>query len=106
MLTSQDLINIIKIFFEFNNLNFEDFKTELIKITEKYEKIKMTFEEAFRYHFDNCFNNSNKYYVVFDAFLIWDQTTEGYDYWSDIDSKFKEEFEKYKKLYLNEMFED
>ena len=66
----------------------------------------MTFEEAFRYHFDNCFNNSNKYYVVFDAFLIWDQTTEGYDYWIDIDSKFKDEFEKYKKLYLNEMYED
>ena len=33
MLTPQDLINIIEMFFEFNNLDFEDFKTELIKIT-------------------------------------------------------------------------
>jgi hypothetical protein len=106
MLTSQDLINIIKMFFEFNNLDFENFKTELIKQTKEYEKIEMTFEEVFEYNFKRCFNYNKQYYVVFDAFLIWSQTAEGYDYWSDIDNKFKEEFEKYKKLYLNKMFED
>lgn len=106
MLTPQDLINIIEMFFESNNLDFEDFKNELIKQAEEYEKIEMTFEEAFRYHFEHCFNNSDKYYVVFDAFLIWNQTAEGYEYWYNIDDKFKDEFEKYKKLYLNKMFED
>lgn len=106
MLTPQDLINIIEMFFEFNNLDFEDFKNELIKQAEEYEKSKMTFEEAFRCHFERCFSDSKQYYVVFDAFLTWNQTAEGYDYWNDIDNKFKEEFEKYKKLYLNKMFED
>ena len=106
MLTPQDLINIIEMFFESNNLDFEDFKNELIKQAEEYEKIEMTFEEAFRYNFDHCFNDSNKYYVVFDAFLIWNKTAEGYEYWDNIDDKFKDEFEKYKKLYLNKMFED
>lgn len=93
-------------FFKFNNLNFEDFKTELVKQIKEEYGIEMSFEEAFRFGFKNCFYNSNKYYIVFDAFLKWNQTAEGYDYWSDIDSKFKEEFEKYKKLYLKKMFED
>lgn len=106
MLTPQDLINIIEMFFEFNNLDFENFKNELIKQTEEYDKFEMIFEEAFKYHFERCFNNSNKYYVVFDAFLTWDKTAEGYDYWCNIDSKFKKEFEKYKKIYLNKMYED
>ena len=46
MLTPQDLINIIEMFFESNNLDFEDFKNELIKQAEEYEKIEMTFEEV------------------------------------------------------------
>lgn len=109
MLTPQDLINIIKIFFEFNNLNFEDFKTELVKQIKENRGVKMTFEEAFEYYFKYYFNddfNCYDYYDVFDNFLIWDRTTKGHDYWNNIDSKFIKEFEKYKKLYLNKMFED
>jgi hypothetical protein len=106
MLTPQDLLNIIEMFFESNNLNFENFKNELIKQIKGDKEIEISFKEAFKYCFECHFSDNYGYHEIFDNFLIWYESVEGYDYWSKIDNKFKKEFEKYKKLYLNKMFED
>ena len=49
MLTPQDLINIIELFFESNNLDFEDFKDELIRQIKEYKEDEKSFKEAFKF---------------------------------------------------------